>query len=164
MKSRIHDDSYVIGLDEKRFLTDELRRILENEVDREIERIANNELPDWVLLFDFIYNEVENILIFRKNKSMTKEKRKEIVIHIPIPTKDVVSWGVNEDQFRKVKLGENILKNANILYIDPKKYSDGISYTTDVVRMSVHEIFRLGVTVNGKRIIKEKEEKGDAFI
>lgn len=153
MKAGISKYVLILNLEENKYLPEDLRSKLLDEIQGYVSRVSIDELADWQLLFILMFNDVKEILIYRKSKSLVKDKLKEVTIHIPIPTKDVVAWGVDKNQCLCRPISEKSRKLADILYLDPKKYSDGVSYTAEVVRMAVREVFRLGITVNGKRIV-----------
>ena len=156
MKSRICHSSYVIDFLDVDFSSDEISNILQPEIDATLEEVAKGVLPDWELEFLALYNNTENILLYRKARSYTADKYKEVVIHIPIPTKDVVEWGVKKEQLLKTGVGKSI-HYADILSIDPTKYNDRTSYIIECMRIGINESFRLGITVKGKRIIIRKK-------
>ena len=154
MKSKILHGSYIIGFVESNYPREEIDNALLPEINKYLDKTGNaNQLTDWTLQFLINYNNVEHLLIARKTKSFPKEKYKEIVIHIPIPNNDMVSWGVKEEQL--VNMNHNYKNNKYIdMYnINPTDYNDRATYIIDTMKFSIKEIFKLGVTVNGKRIV-----------
>ena len=118
MQSRITHGSYVIGLVESNFPENEINQVIKPELDTYLKNAKNIEsLQDWTLEFSIIYNNIDNLVLSRKNRSYPKEKYKSVVIHIPIPTKDIVSWGVEPEQHINNNWDYRNSKNIDILNI-----------------------------------------------
>src|SRR5437879_1409596 len=107
MRLKILDSSYVVNFNGFGFDSENVRSIIKSETDKIISTITNEKLKDWEIQFIFRYNHTNQILIYTRGKSYSKEKYKEITIHIPIPIKDKVPWGVSLEQ--------HIYKDANHL-------------------------------------------------
>jgi hypothetical protein len=120
-----------------------------------LDKSANvDALQDWTLEFSFTYGNVDDLIIWRKLKSYTSEKVKEIIIHIPVPSINVIDWGVRDEQFlKKRNVDQRNIKNVDIVVIDPSIYPNRFSYIVDAMMSAIMECFRLGFTVNGKKII-----------
>lgn len=97
MKIKINESSYVINFIGVGYDFDMIRQRLENELKILLEKIEfSNDLEDWTLEFSILYNNVKNLGIARKSKSAESLKLKEVKIHLPIPTIEIVSWGVEK--------------------------------------------------------------------
>jgi len=154
MKSRIIHNSYVIGFLEAGLPEKEINKILLPEIDFFLEKNKNAKLmEDWTLNFDIIYNCIEDLVIARKNRSYPNEQYKDVRIHIPIPTIDVVDWGVMPDQCINYNHKYKTSKYVEFFTVNPTEFSDRTSFIIATMLIAIKEIFKLGVTVNGKRIV-----------
>ena len=154
MQSKINHGSYVIGLLESNFPEREINEAIKPEIDDYLKNAKNTEsLQDWSLHISIVYNNVSDIILCRKNKSYPNEKYKEVVIHIPIPTKDNIGWGVKPEQHIENNWDYKNSNYTDILNIDHTKYNDIGSYIIDALKIAIKTCFKLGVTVNKKRIL-----------
>jgi hypothetical protein len=152
MKSRIRHSSYVIDFLDVGFDSDSLSRILKSEIDQILQSFNTDSLEDWEITFNALYNSTDKIFIFKKTKSIPSEKEKEIVIHIPIPTMNIVSWGVKPAQLIKSTLYEDFKKYADALEVDYQRFSDRKDYILDCMRRAINFCFEDGFVVNGFKI------------
>jgi len=156
MRSQILHSSYVIGFVESGLPEEEINNILLPEINSFLEKDKNARLmDDWTLNFDITYNCIEDLVIARKNRSYPNEKYKEVKIHIPIPTIDVVDWGVKPEQCIDYNHQYKTSKYVEVIPVNPSDFKDRVSFIIDVMHIAIKEIFKLGVTVNGKRIINK---------
>ncbi len=151
MKSRINHTSYIIDFLDVGFDSDKISQIIKNEVDKKLDSIKLPELNDWELNFNIVYNNVDKLYLFRKSRSYSSEKYKEVVIHLPIPKQTEKSWGVKENQLIKTNF-ESAKKNSDELEIDYSMFNDRETYIIENFKRAVLESLRLGITINGKRI------------
>lgn len=153
MKSRILHSSYVINFLDEGFNSEEISKILKPEVDNVLSDFKNEAIKDWEIHFVFTYTNVKGILIYRKSQSYPKEKYKDIVIHIPIPTNDIVSWGVDVSQhiYDKNHL-DKIIKNFSCLEVSFSKFTDRKSFLLDCMRRSIKFCIEEGFVINGIKV------------
>lgn len=154
MKSRILNSSYVIDFLDVGFNSNHIKQVIKFETDEILSHLANEELEDWEIHFIFSYNNANSILIYKKGKSFSKERYKEITIHIPIPIRTHVNWGVETSQhvYEENHLN-NILKNFSALEVNYKKFENRTDYILSCMRRAIHLCFNEGFTVNGQRIM-----------
>lgn len=158
MKSRVLFSSYVIDFLDVDFDTKTIKEIIESETDEVLDNFNNENIKDWEVAFLFRFNNTEKILI-SKNRfgSVASQKQKEIIIHIPIPMKNLVSWGVNDEQhiYKDATHLNHLLKNFNSLDVNFKDFNNRKDYIIDSVRRVVKFCFENGFTVNGVKILKK---------
>jgi hypothetical protein len=151
MKSRVLNSSYVINfeLNEKE-ITNQVRL----EVDSVLEAFDDPKLTDWYLYFRFRYNNCKGILISLSSRSIPKERFREIIIHIPVPTNDKVPWGVDKEQhvYQDENHLDHMIDNFSVLEVDIYKFTNRNDYVLDCMQRTVKFCFEHGFTVNGKKI------------
>lgn len=154
MRVRILDSAMIEDFFNNEFDSTEICHSLRIEIEELITPIKNEKLLDWEVCFRIIYNNVRTILIYTKNKSYVNEKYKDITIHIPIPTKDKVSWGVNQDQhvYDNENHMDSILKNFHSLDVDYALFGNRESYIRDCMRRAIEYCFYKGFTINGVKV------------
>lgn len=154
MKFKLNHSSYVIGLLESDFPKKEIFETIKPEIESYLQNAKNIEsLQEWALEFTLLYNNVSDIVLCRKNKSYPNEKYKEVIIHIPIPTKDSVRWGVRSQQLIENNWDYRNSKYTDIFSIDCTKFDDIASYIIEASKTAIKACFELGVTVNKMRIL-----------
>ena len=153
MKTRITHSSYVLNFLNVNFATEDISTVLEAKVDGLLEKGPSDEsLEDWEVVFNALYTAGEKIWIYRKTRSYPSEKYKEIVIHIPIPTKSIVSWGVDEDQLLSINT-VHAEKYAESLETNFTDFDNRNDYIMSAMLKSISFCFRSGFKVN-KKLIK----------
>ena len=152
IKSRVTHSSYVIDFLGVGFNTNEISRTLENKIDHLLFSVNYEKLDNWELQFNALYTSGEKLELYRKTRSYTVDKVKEIVVHIPIPLITEVDWGVNLEQH--IKLGHNpkSLKYVDFIDIDPTKFDNRTTYIMFCLDKAVETTFQLGFTMNGCKI------------
>ena len=137
----------------EQFSTEMLSKI-ELEFIQIVQSIKDEKLRDWEICFRFIYNNVRQILIYTKNKSYPKEKYKEIIVHIPMPTKDKAVWGVYLEQhvYKNENHLDDKIKNFNCLNVDYSKFTNREEYIIDCMRRAIKFCFEVGFTINGVKV------------
>ena len=154
MKLEISHEAYVIDFLKSGFEYRKIDDAIKKNVKVYIDSVDIKELEDWKITFTALYNKVENIRVYKKARSYKNEKYKDIVIHIPIPPVEAVSWGVEEKQY----LSTNIYKEGNDKYVDVlevmdcKQYNNYIDYIIDSMTKAIIFCFEDGFTINGKKI------------
>lgn len=149
---RIKHTSYIIDFLDKQFSSDKISEQLKPKLKEILNDLAPESLSKWELTLKLIYSGQDKILIFRKGRSYKDEKYKEIIVHIPIPTLDVVNWGVEKTQHIKTGLNENVLKHADLIEINPNCYNSTEEFIIDCTRKAIDELFRLGFSINKIKI------------
>ena len=152
MKSRICGNSYVMGFLDIGFNSNQIEATIKTETDDILKMIKIEELEDWEIEFNFIFDSGEEISIYKKLPSYKKEKQKVIDIHIPIPFKANVDWGIEENQHVKIGSGEPNVKNVSLLEVSFKDFHNRTDYITDCMRRAIKFCFENGFTVNGVKI------------
>lgn len=153
MKLRFRHISLVIDFLDIDFDTKYIDKILKQEADKLLQVFSfPTKLNDWEIHFRVIYTNTDCIRIYRRSKSFTKRKYKELAINIPIPLKSVVSWGVNTDQHVKLGYNENFENHTDKLEIDPTYFEDRTSYILACMKKAIQECFELGFTVSGHKV------------
>ncbi len=132
----------------------ELCSIIKNETEKIIQLVKNEKLIDWEICLRFCYNNVKQILIYSKNKSYPKEKYKDITIHIPMPIKSKVEWGVELEQhiYGNENHLDNMIKKFICLDVDYSKFVNRRDYILDCMRRAVKSCFENGFTINGIKV------------
>lgn len=140
--------------------TAELCSIIKTEVEKIIEPFNSEKIDLWNLCFSFRYNYLRQILIYTKEKSDTKLKSKEITIHIPIPIKEQVFWGVNKSQhiYESENHLDHIIKNFICLNVDYSKFDNRSDYILDCMRRAIKSCFENGFTINGVKLKAPTEQ------
>jgi len=154
MQSRILDSSYVVDFIGFGFDSADICAKIKVETDKILSSIDDKKLNNWEVHFIYRYNNVKQILIYTKGKSYPIEKYKEITIHIAIPLKEKVPWGVDLTQhiYKNENHLDNMIKNFNCLDVDYSKFTDRKDYILNCMERSIKFCFKKGFTVNGVKI------------
>jgi hypothetical protein len=153
MNTRITHSSYVINFLDVNFDSEELSKTLKLDADKVLRQITNENLQDWEIEFRGAYGMGEQIRIYKKTRSYTADKIKLIVIHIPIPTKDKVSWGVDESQLVDLTIPKNSEKYFDVLPVNYGLFPNVNEYLLDSIRRGIEHSFKDGFKVNGNLVI-----------
>jgi hypothetical protein len=148
MMSRILHSSYVIDFLDADFDSNEISNTLKFETDQILKHIKNEELKDWEIQFRAIYGHGSVIRIYRRMPSSSKEKDKQITIHVPIPPKNEVSWGAFPNQFIEPGGNPKQGKNFEILSVNFPIFSTRTDYILNCLRRAIHFCFEDGFTIN----------------
>src|SRR5690606_18810534 len=94
------------------------------------------------------------ILIYLKGRSYKAERYKEIVVHIPIPVKEKVPWGIELDQhiYENESHLDHLMNNFHSLEVDYLGFTNRQDYILDCMRRSVKFCFANGFTINGVKV------------
>ena len=139
MQTRIGHSCMILNFLDVDFSSNLISDILKREVDDILTNFTLENLVDWTLTFRASYTNARQPLV-SKNKlgSYTSDKIKEITIIIPIPTLDMIAWGVQYDQHI---YGEghfdNLIKNFFHLEIDYSKYNNRTDYILNCMRAGI---------------------------
>lgn len=155
MKSRVLISSYVLDFLDVDFNSNQIEEKARFEADKILDNFKKDNLKDWQVIFLFRLNNTEKILI-SKNRfgSIPSQKQKEITIHIPIPMKNVVAWGVYNEQhiYKDASHLNHLIQNFNTLEVNFKDFNNRTDYIVDSVRRAIKLCFENGFTVNGVKI------------
>lgn len=154
MNARVLDTAMIEDFMGGDFESAKICSIIKTETEKSISLIKSEKLKDWEICFQFWYNNVKQILIYTKNKSFPKEKYKEIITHIPMPTKDKVEWGVDKSQhvYKNENHLDHLLKNFECLDVDYSKFNNKEDYILDCMRRAIRLCFEHGFTINGVKV------------
>lgn len=156
MKSRFLHTSYVLNFLDIDFNSNEISDILTMETNIILNDYIFPELEGWELQFKASYGKREPLKIFTKMPSYKKERQKLIIIHIPIPTQNIVSWGVQENQHISIGSNDNRDKNNLLLDVNFDLFSNRQDYIIDCLRRGVRKAFEVGFAVNGVKLKAKK--------
>jgi hypothetical protein len=152
MKSKILTHSHVVNFVGFDIPRSALHEPLEKITDTILATLNYPEFAQWKIEFDIIYGNHECIKIGTGMPSYVSELSKLIVIHIPIPTNDIVAWGVNHNQHLKIGKSEAFERKAKRLDIDFKAFDNLLDYLLDSISKAIKFTLTEGFTMNGKKI------------
>lgn len=116
MEIRFNHNFYVMNIDED-FNYDSIEnkiidKLLKYHYPKTFEDVFKKVKDDntWDLEFNLIYNNVKKILIYKKQRVIKKQKYISYTIHIPVPTKADVSWGIELENF----ISNNIMSKISL--------------------------------------------------
>ncbi|HVY76240.1 MAG TPA: Imm9 family immunity protein [Puia sp.] len=155
MVTRILCSSYLFDFESS---NKEINAVVKQEADRLAAQVHSDKLQDWEICFQFLYNNVKSILIYTKGRSYPVEKYKDIIVHIPMPTKDKVAWGVDIGQhlYASEDHLDHLLNGFHILDVDYNRFKSRNEYSLDCMQRAVEFCFTKGFTIN-KVSVKRKE-------
>ena len=154
MQSRILDSSFVVDFMGFDFDSANICTKIKLETDKKFNLITDKKLDDWEVHFIFRYNNVKQILIYTKGKSHPREKYKEITVHIPIPIKTEVSWGVDLTQhiYQSKDHLDNLIGNFICLHVDYSKFLNRTDYILSCMRRAIQSCLEKGFPVDGVKV------------
>lgn len=152
MVSHITHFSLVIDFLDVDFSSSHISSTLKMEADKLITQTNLIALQGWELEFWTTYGSQSPIRVFKKYPSHKRSKRKSIFIHIPIPTKDIIAWGVNPNQ--QVTIGTIPNEHMHCSYLDVSfdRFSNRTDYILDSMRRAISFCFEEGFTVNSIKV------------
>lgn len=153
MKVRILESAFILDFFDDSYDSQENCSIIKAQAEVFSNQIKVEELVDWEVYFEFWHNNVKQILIYTRNKSLPVEKYKEIVVHIPMPIKDKVAWGVELEQ-HIYQNDDHLdgLRNFQHLDVDYSKFDNRKDYILDCMSRAVTHCFQSGFTINNIKI------------
>lgn len=148
MEIKILDAAYIV---EFNLNTEQIRNAIKIKIFENLDKEILDKLIDWKLYFYFRYNNVEEILIYLKGKSMPQTKEREITVHIPIPVKSQAAWGVVQEDhiYDDPKHLNDKIKNFERLEVDFSKFTNRDDYVEDCMWRVVKYCFKKGFKING---------------
>ncbi|TGE23526.1 Imm9 family immunity protein [Hymenobacter metallicola] len=152
MICKISHTSYVIDFLDVDFNSSKISNLLELEFDSVLESMNIRDLSEWTIRFQIIYGRQTPIRVYKKMPSYKYEKEKLIIIHIPIPTKDIISWGVDPNQH--IVMPENSGDDKSLIPIEIafKDFGNREDYIISCLRKAIFFCLKGGFTVNGVKI------------
>lgn len=151
MKVRLSHTSYVIGLFDV-LNTAEVDHLLQEGLQKTSKLIVNKELNDWELDFNCLYNKGTHIRVFKSTKPYVKDKQKLVVIHIPIPTVDIMEWGVIPKQHVSMSEPPGMEKYYTEIEVDFKSSVSLLGHAVLCVKSGISFALLDGITILGQRI------------
>ena len=151
MNSKINHAGYLIDFLVDDFDYDRIENPLIKYLNSKLENYNISELKDWSVEFKAIYRNVDKIYIFRQARSQVDMKYKEIVVHIPIPLKTNIDWGVTENQIVNLKFNPNS-KYCESIEIESNSYTNKYDFIIACMKKGIDHAFKKGFTVNKIKI------------
>ena len=149
MKSRINHSSHLIDFLVDDFDYEQIDKPLKKIVDLKLKKYNIPELKEWTVEFLATYGNLNKIVVYRQARSQSDMKYKQIIIHIPIPLKDIVFWGVNENQTIKLNSPS---ENCELIDIKPENYSNKYDFIIECMKKGIDHTFDKVFTVNKIKI------------
>ncbi|NVO32087.1 Imm9 family immunity protein [Hymenobacter lapidiphilus] len=148
MTSRVVASSYVINFPDHDFDDNAIMALLKAEADILLQEFAIASLADWEILFHAIYGNRPAIGVATSMPSYIQEKQKLLIIHIPIPTRDIVPWGVDPKQHIRLGVHPNEDKYIKPLPVHFTDFTNQTDYLVDSMRRAIACCFENGFRVN----------------
>lgn len=131
----------VIGIDsilDLNFIEKEIEKDFSNIYDESFDR----KIENWGIELNLVYNNADNILLFKKGKKDLKNQQIIYTVHFPIPKKKDVSWGMNDSSFIGDVVDKKLnLKNFHVLDRPPyKSFNDMDSYIIHCTYLSLKKL------------------------
>lgn len=145
MEIRFNHSFYVMNMDDNFDYDSFENKIIEKlNKDYDVKRLEaifkiNNENL-WDIEFDLIYNNVEEILVYKKRQIVKKEKCLLYKIHIPVPKKKEIYWGIEEENFLANNAKLNLDNFSLVKKSDLNDFSDINTYLIDCVFLAIKNI------------------------
>ena len=139
---------YVMNIDEnfnydlvENNLIDKLCKYYDSKSLKDVFKITEDDNA-WDLEFNLIYNNVEKILVYKKKRIAKKEKLVSYTIHIPVPKKIDVVWGIERENFISNNVMNKIaLDDFEILdHLDYEKYNNIDDYFIESIFLAIKKI------------------------
>lgn len=153
MQSSVAHSSYVIDFLDVDFDSNKISDILKKEADQLLNGLNITALEGWKIEFRIIYGNIPQIAIYKALPSSKTEKHKQITIHVPVPTIDVVSWGVRKDQLVSTGFKPETARNFTFHEVNFQDYANRTDYILDSIRNAIKQTLREGFTVNGLKVV-----------
>ena len=102
--------------------------------------IPNKKLGECELIVNALYSNCDNIYLYRKVKPFNRGMSKEIVVHIPIPLNETVSWGVEKKQHISV-VSKHSEKYADRLEVNPCEFESQKDFIIHCLQKAIETIF-----------------------
>lgn len=105
MEIRFNQSFYVMNIDDdfdyEGFENKLLKKLTSSYTPKSLEEVfkvkEDNRIVD--VEFDIIFNNVKDILVYKKKTIKKKQNYILYTIHIPVPKRNDISWGANENNF-----------------------------------------------------------------
>ncbi|WP_081768195.1 Imm9 family immunity protein [Hymenobacter swuensis] len=156
MTSRVLASSDVINFPDHDFSDNAIMALLKAEADIILQDFAIDSLAGWEVLYRAVYGNRPTIGVCTRMPSYKLEKQKLITIHIPIPTRDIVSWGVDPKQHITLGVHPSEHKYIKPLAVEFTDFTNCTDYITGSMRRAIAFCFENGFRVNSI-LIKAKQ-------
>ena len=154
MEVKISFSSYVSNFLDIDFDSDNIKLNIENEINKYLNKYKIIKLDDWKVEFRIIFTNTKYIFAYTRNKSDVVSKTKDLVIHLPIPTKEIILWGVDLSQHTYKNNNHLMDKINNFETFEP--LLDGIENRTEYITTNISKtiklIFEKGFTINKQKL------------
>lgn len=151
MKVRLSHSSYVIGLFDV-LNTAHVNQQLKEGLQRASKRINNEALKDWELDFHCLYHSGTQIRVFKSTKPYVKDKQKYVGITIPIPTIEIVPWGVASNQLLNLNDPPGIERYYTGLEVDFIGSVSLLEYIVNSAKKGITFALSNGINILGQKI------------
>lgn len=151
MMVRLSHSSNVIGLFDV-LNTANVNQLMEGALQQASNQINDEELKHWELDFNCFYKNGTHIHVAKSTKPYVQDKQKIVVIGIPIPTVDVVPWGVLPKQHMYVNTPADSEKYYTPLKLDFKESQTLCEHVVRCVKTGIAFALADGIIVMGRKI------------
>ncbi len=115
-------------------------------------KIENQKWQDWKLDFQCYCTPGEEIRVFKSTKPYVRDKQKLVVIHVPIPSNDVVSWGIRKEQFIPAFYPSGMEKFYTGLSVDFHVSTTLVNHVVWCLKTGISFAFSDGITILGEKV------------
>ena len=150
MKIKLFHSSNVIGL-YSLVSTNSIGEHFHEPLEMLADSIAIEALEGWSLEITCYYTAGDNVKVFRSTKPYPKEKSKVIYIHVPIPSIQLVSWGIETEKLMQVDYTQ-IKKYYTEIDNNANEFSSLQSYILSSIRKGIIFLFTDGFSILGTKI------------
>ena len=151
MKVRLSHSSNVIGLFDV-LNTSDVNQLMDGVLQQASNQINDEELKHWELDFNCFYKNGTHIHVAKSTKPHVQDRQKIVVIGIPIPTIEVVPWGVLPKQHIHVNVPANSEKYYTPLELDFKESHSLFEQVVRCAKKGIAFAQADGITVMGRKI------------
>jgi hypothetical protein len=118
---------------------------------KELEESIDKSIDDWELEFLISYVQGDELRVFNKIPVDKEEKLKTIIIHIPIPLKKEVSWGVLPEQYISSS-SNKVVKNIEKIEVNYNSYNFRKDYIFSSIVRGIKCSLSKGFKISGVKI------------
>ncbi|MDJ1502077.1 Imm9 family immunity protein [Xanthocytophaga agilis] len=151
MKIKLTNTTTIINLSHN-LDTIKVREHFKQYLENISQMIKDEKLMDWELEIWCNYTKSDNIKVFKSTKPYIQDKRKEIFIHIPIPPKEVIEWGIEQSQFTTVVHPEGIEKYYTGVDVDFYESKSLLEHAVSCIEKGILFAFSDGITIAGTKV------------
>lgn len=119
-------------------------------VDEISEKTNISEIGKWTVVVYMSFNSAEHIGAFKRVRTYPSDFEKEMTILVPIPRLTQAKYGLPDANFfRAVDMNE---KNWHLISPNFDDYKNLDEYIISASKRGIDEAFRVGITVDGKKL------------